>query len=81
MPRRWNEQTLLRAVQFDYEKVPKQRPVRLAATTAVVGDPVRIGVSGVEVEGRIIDTGGPVLRVKLKATPLRARSVKRIRRA
>jgi hypothetical protein len=81
MPLRWNPTTLVRAVQFDYEKTPKQRPVRLAAPTAVAGDPVRIGVSGVEVEGRIVDASGPILRVKLKTTQLRARPMKRVRRA
>jgi hypothetical protein len=47
----------------------------------VAGDPVRIGVSGVEVEGRIVDATGPVLRVKLKAAPLRVGPIKRVRRA
>jgi hypothetical protein len=70
-----------RAVQFDYEKAAKQRPVRLAAPTAVAGDPVRIGISGVEVEGRIVDADGTVLRVRLKATPLTMGTVKRTRRA
>jgi hypothetical protein len=53
MPIRWNTWTLLQAVQFDYEKAPKQRSVRLTTPTAGVGDPVRIGMSGVEIEGRI----------------------------
>jgi hypothetical protein len=66
---------------LDYEKTPKERPVRLTAPTAVVGDPVRIGISGVEIEGRIIDAGGPILRVKVKPTVLRAGLIKRARRA
>jgi hypothetical protein len=52
MPPRWNVWATLQAVQFDYERTPKQRPARLAAATANVGDPVRIGMSGVEIEGR-----------------------------
>jgi hypothetical protein len=81
MPIRWNAWSLLRAVQFDYEKEPKERPVRLAAPTAVVGDPVRVGMSGVEIEGRITDTSSPVLRMKVKPTALRAGPIKRFRRA
>jgi hypothetical protein len=73
MPPRWNGWATLQAVQFDYERTPKQRPVRLAGPTANVGDPVRIGMAGVEIEGRITDASTPVLRVSVKAKPLRAR--------
>jgi hypothetical protein len=81
MPIPWNTWTLLQAVQLDYERTPKQRPVRLAGPTAVVGDPVRIGMSGVEIEGRIVDASSPVLRVKIKPIALHARPIKRVRRA
>jgi hypothetical protein len=71
MPVRFNASTLLRAVQFDYERAPRPRLVRLSAPTDVVGDPVRIRMAGVEVEARIVEATGPMLRVNLKATPLR----------
>jgi hypothetical protein len=76
MPPRWNTWATLQAVQLDYEKTPKIRPVRLLAPTARVGDPVRIGVSGVEIEARITDASTPVLRVKVKATPLKVKGAK-----
>ena len=76
MPPRWNTWALVQSVQLDYEKTPKLRPVRLAAPTARVGEPVRVGVSGVEIEGRITDASTPVLRVKVKATQLKAEGVK-----
>jgi hypothetical protein len=49
---------------------PKQRPVRLAGRAPTVGDLVRIGLSGVEIEGHITAVGA-VLHVKVKATPLK----------
>jgi hypothetical protein len=81
MPVRWNSWALVQAVRLDYEKTPKERPVRLAAPTARVGDPVRIGVAGVEIEGRITDASTSVLHVKVKATPLKAKAAKRSRTA
>jgi hypothetical protein len=38
MPPRWNGWATLQAVQLDYERVPKLRPVRLAAPAGRVGD-------------------------------------------
>jgi hypothetical protein len=76
MPPRWNTWASVRAVQLDYENAPKERPVRLAAPTAQVGDPVRIGMSGVEIEAVITDTSTAVLKVKVKATPLKMKVVK-----
>lgn len=57
-------------MRLDYKKTPKGWPVRLAGPTARVGDPVRIGVAGVEIEERITDASTSVLHV-MKATPLK----------
>ena len=62
---RWNDWTTLRPVQFDYEQQPTLRAVRLSGATARVGDAVRVGVSGVEVEGRITAIEVSILRVEL----------------
>ena len=43
VPLRWNTWAAVQAVQLDYEKTPKERPVRLAGPAPVVGEPVRIG--------------------------------------
>jgi hypothetical protein len=76
MPPRWNSWAGIQSVQFDWEKEPRERQVRLSAPTARVGDPVRIRMSGVEIEGIIADARGPVLKVKVKATPLKVKAVK-----
>ena len=76
MPPRWNTWAGVQAVQFDWEKQPKDRQVRLAAPIARVGDPVRIRMSGAEIEGVITDASGPVLKVKVKATQVKAKAVK-----
>jgi hypothetical protein len=52
MPR-WNDFTLVHSVQLEYEDAPKPREIRLCASAARAGDPVRVKLSGVEVEGRI----------------------------
>jgi hypothetical protein len=80
MPPRWNSWAALQAVQLDFERTSKLRPVRLDAPTAHVGAPVRVGIGGgVEIEGHIVDASTPVLRVKVKAAPLRAKPRKRTR--
>jgi hypothetical protein len=56
MPPRWNPWAGIRAVQWDWERAPKDRQVRLSAPTARVGDPVRVRMSGVEIEGVITET-------------------------
>lgn len=71
MPSRWNTWTSVQSVQLDYEKTPKERPIRLTGPTAVAGDPVRIEVCGLEIEGRITSVASAVLKVKLKATRYR----------
>jgi hypothetical protein len=81
MPLRWNTWALVQAVRLDYEKTTKERPVRLAAPTARVGDPVRIGISGMEIEGRITDASTSLLHVKVNATPLKMKPIKRSRTA
>jgi hypothetical protein len=80
MPPRWNTWALVQAVQLDYEKAPKERAVRLAAPAASVGDPVRVGISGVEIEGHIARIVGPVLHVKVKAAPLKAKPTRRAKK-
>lgn len=72
MPPRWNAWTHLQSVQFDYEKAPKPRQVRLCGPSIVVGEPVRIGVSGVEVEAVVVGVEGGVLVVKIRRTPAKA---------
>jgi hypothetical protein len=81
MPPRWNTWALLQAVRLDFEKTPKERPARLTGSTPAVGDPVGVGVSGVEIEGRIVSIEGAVLHVKAKATPLRAKPARRTKTA
>ena len=81
MPPRWNTWAGVQPVQWDWEKQPKDRQVRLAAPTAHAGDPVRIRMAGAEVEGIIIDASTPVLRVKLKSTPVKAQPKRRTRTA
>jgi hypothetical protein len=71
----------VQAVKLDYEKTPKERPVRLAGPAPLFGEPVRIGMSGVEIEGRITSGAGSVLHVKVKATQPRGRPTKRPRTA
>ena len=73
--------TVTQAVLLDFEKAPNLRPVRLAAPSARVGDPVRVGMSGAEIEGRISATSGFVLHVKVKATQLRAERKRRTKTA
>ena len=76
MPPRWNTWAILEAVQFDWEKQPKDREVRLAAPTARAGDPVRIRTSGMEIEAVITDPSAPVPRVNVKAAALKMKAVK-----
>ena len=74
MPPRWNTWATVHSVQWDWEKQPKDRQVRLAAAVPQVGDPVRVRMSGVEVEGIITDamrgsvTGMDVMRA-LRSDP------------
>ena len=49
----WNDRTHLQLAQFEWEEELQLRPVRLVSASAQVGDPVRVTVAGVEVEGRI----------------------------
>ena len=76
MPPRWNAWAGVQSVQWDWEKQPKERQVRLSAATARVGDPVRVRMSGVEIEGVITDASSAVLKVKVKAMQLKAKAVK-----
>jgi hypothetical protein len=76
MPPRWNTWATIHAVQWDWEKEPKERQVRLVAAVPQAGDPVRVRMSGAEIEGIITDASTPVLRVKVKATVLKVNAVK-----
>jgi hypothetical protein len=61
----WDKRTRLQAVQFEWEDEPHLRSVRLVNASAQVGDPVKVTVSGVEVEGRIEAIGSAALHVRI----------------
>lgn len=50
-------------MQFEWEDEPQWRGVRLMGESAQVGDPVRVTVAGIEVEGRIRAVESSILRV------------------
>ena len=62
---RWDANTTVRDVQFDWEKIPTPRPVRLAGASPRAGEPVRIGLGGAEVEAVIVELANAVLYVRL----------------
>jgi hypothetical protein len=72
MPPRWNAWTHLQAVQFDYEREPKMRQVRLTTPSPTPGGVARIGVSGVEIEAVIMSVVPGLLRVKVKRATAKA---------
>jgi hypothetical protein len=61
----WNGRTYLHAVQFEYEDMATPREVHLCDAAPRVGDPVRIKMASVEVEGRIVEVAHPVLHVRI----------------
>ena len=61
----WRKRTRLQPVQFEWEEEPQLRTVRLVSKSAQVGDPVRVTVAGVEVEGRIEAVGSSTLHVRI----------------
>lgn len=65
---RWNAWTHLQNVQFDYEKTPKMRQVRLCGPSPVAGEPARIAMSGVEVEVVIVSVEPGLMSAKVKRT-------------
>ena len=69
MSKRWNPRTLLHRVQLDYESKAKEREVRLIASKPRVGDPVRVAVGGVEIEGQIVDIVRSTLHVQITKRP------------
>ena len=75
MPPRWNAWTHLQSVQFDYEREPKMRRVRLATASPTPGELARIGMSGVEVECVIVSVVPGLLTVKVKRSPAKAELV------
>src|SRR4051812_23410274 len=67
MPPRSNPWTHLQSVQFDHEREPKMRQVRLTTQSPRAGELARIGVSGVEVEAVIMSVvAGKVKRAAAK---------------
>jgi len=64
----------LQSVQFDYEKTPKMRQVRLCGATPVPGEPARIAMSGVEIEVVIVSVVPGLLTVKVKRSPAKITS-------
>ena len=77
MPPRWNAWTYLQNVQFDYEREPKMRQVRLTTTSPTPGELAGVGMSGVEVECVIVAVHPGLLTVKVKRTPAKANSTER----
>ena len=61
----WADRARLQAVRFEWEQAPQVRSVRLVSGSAQVGDPVRVTVAGVEVEGRIEAVESSTLRVRI----------------
>ena len=62
---KWSDRTRLQSVQFEWEEEAQLRPVRLVEGSARVGDPVRVAVAGVEVEGRIERVESATLHVRI----------------
>ena len=59
-------------MQFDYEREPQMRQVRLTTASPVASELARIGVSGVEVEAVILSVVPGLLTVKVKRTAAKA---------
>jgi hypothetical protein len=74
---RWNANTTLLGVQFDWEETPTPRSVRLTSPSPHEGEPVRIGMGGAEVEAVILKAAVGVLHVRL-AKPKMQKAVGRI---
>ena len=86
MTLRWNQQTTLMDIQFDWENTPTPRPVRLTGTSPTAGDPARVSMGGAEEEGVIDRFNGGVLHVQLpkarmQRSEMRSRSDGRGRKA
>src|SRR5687767_8385363 len=66
MTKKWNRRTLLYRVQLDYESRAREREVRLAGPKPQISDPIRVALSGAEVEGEIVDVEGSIIHVQLR---------------
>jgi hypothetical protein len=78
---RWNARPTLQAVQFDWEREPTARPVRLTGPSPAEAEPVRVSMGGAEVEGVITGFASAVLHVRLpKAKMQKATKRGRVRR-
>jgi hypothetical protein len=62
---RWSKRTRLQSVKLEWEEEPQLREVRLSNVSVQVGDPVRVTVAGVEVEGRIEAVEASTLQVRI----------------
>jgi hypothetical protein len=72
----WNDWMTRRLVQFDYEDEARSRDVRLTGAGAHVGELVRVGLSGVEIEGRLTAIDGTILHVALSAQSAKKKMAK-----
>ena len=61
----WSARTLVHWVQLSWEDTPAQREIRLVSRSARAGDPVRVKLSGIEVEGRITQVVEGVVYVRI----------------
>jgi hypothetical protein len=62
---RWNANTTLQGVQFDWEEKPTLRSVRLTSPSPQEGEPVRISMGGAEVEAVTLKVAVGALHVRL----------------
>jgi hypothetical protein len=61
----WSKRTRLQPARFEWENEPQLREVRFSNVSVQVGDPVRVAVAGVEVEGRIEGIESSTLHVRI----------------
>src|SRR5687768_2440904 len=77
----WNDWMTRRLVQFEYENEARSRDVRLTGAGTRVGELVRVGLSGVEVEGHITAIEGTILRVALSTQSAKKKMAKAVPRS
>ena len=80
MPPRWNARTHVQHVQFDYEKIPKIRQVRLCGPSPVAGEPARVAMSGARWTVVIVLVVPGLLTVKVKRTAAKVTQEERKRK-
>jgi hypothetical protein len=62
---RWNANTTLVGVQFDWEDTPTPRSIRLTSPSPQEAEAVRVAMGGAEVEAVIVKVAVGVLHVRL----------------